>query len=119
MKANLVFIGALFLIVLCAVFFWFRYQNKLYDDYSLLKYEQSVMARIADIKKIKGVSFITYSNNKRFRIESSINNQYKSEYIVDHLFLGDSIVKNSFSDTIRIFKQDETCVFIHKGMISK
>ena len=119
MRQNPIYFSILLLIALISVFFWFKYQKKMYDGYSLIRHEQSVKARIVDIKKIKGVSFITIKNDERFRIESSINNQYQSEYIVDHLFVGDSIAKRSYSDTIRTYSNNSRYIFIHKGKISK
>ncbi|MFA9370979.1 MAG: hypothetical protein ACERIH_04660 [Labilibaculum antarcticum] len=80
--------------------------------------EDKVIGRIINLKIIKGTCYVELIDSK-IRISSSQNYQYHSEYIQNNIFIGDSIVKKSGSDTIRIISGNKEYLFVHGKVINE
>ena len=94
------------------------YYKGLSDKYPRITTSDSIGDKVVNLKKEKGVCFIQVKN-KMFRISSSQNYDYESEYIVNNIFVGDSIVKRSGSDTIYIYGMEGVKYFVHQKVINR
>jgi len=90
-------------------------RNKVYND---LEKCDELNGRIIDIDIIKGYCYVTTEQTKMV-IHSSQNYLYSDEYISDNIFLGDSIIKDAGSDTIRIIRDRSEFYFVHKKVINR
>ncbi|MGD9995094.1 MAG: hypothetical protein AB7S69_17475 [Salinivirgaceae bacterium] len=95
-----------------------NYHKGLNDKYPLITKEDNLNSRITSLNKIKGECFIETKDNS-FGISSSQNYDYKSEYIHNNIFVGDSIVKMAGSDTIYIYGQEGVKYFVHQQVINR
>lgn len=105
---------------LLAIFINARNNEKLREEYPVIKFEEEINARVLNIRKIKGGSYITTNNGKKIGLLAAQNYLYPKEYLVSNIFLGDSISKNAFSDTIYIFSPSgEMKYFVHREVINR
>lgn len=104
MKKGLIGLAIAFLFVLwvLAIKMDTKKGEQLRSEYRLVMLEENVNGVITSLKKIKGGCFIKF-NDISIRLPSSQNYLYDDEYMHNNVFVGDSIVKNAYSDTIYIF----------------
>jgi len=114
------FLPLIFAVWLLAIFIDARYNEKLREEYPVVKFEDKINARVLKIRKIKGGSYITKNNSEKIGLLSAQNYLYHREYLVFNIFSGDSISKNAFSDTIYIFSPSgEVKYFVHGEVINR
>ena len=114
------YLAVIFIGWLLAIFINASYNDKLREEYPVIKFEDEINARVLKIRKIKGGSFITTNFGEKIRLLSAQNYLYPNEYLVFNISPGDSISKNAFSDTIYIFSPSgEMKYFVHGELINR
>lgn len=88
------------------------------QKHKVIEIEDEISGRITSLRKRNGICFIS-TNSGHYTIMPSENNNYKKEFIDEHLSIGDSIIKQSGSDTIKIYDGKRYYTFIHKDVISE
>lgn len=93
--------------------------QNLLEEYPRINNKDEVRGIVKKIKKIKGGCFIT-TETEKFHLSSGQNYEYKNEYLHHNLFVGDSIIKNQYSDTIFIISSlGMEKYFVHNKVINR
>lgn len=107
-----VFLGSLlvgFIVLSVCLFIGFKWLTK---DYEELKYDQSYNDEVLDIVTYKGVGYVTFSNNKKYKIYDSRNYNYEPYSLSKFLVEGDIIEKKEESDSVIILRSGKEYVFL-------
>ena len=108
-----------FIVFVISIIFSSNRTNNRLEQYPEILYEDEISVVITKIKKIKGVSFVNY-NNGAFLIPVSANFIYKCEYFDENVFMGDSLYKRAYSDTIYVFSKTRgELYFVHGEYINE
>ena len=87
------------------------------NEYEDIDESDGINCIVENVITKKGFSFITSEDKEKFLLHSSQNRNYKDEYLSENIFVGDSIVKRSGSDTIRVYRGSQQVFFVHKQVI--
>lgn len=116
MNNNMKIIGILLsiTIVVFLIFYFTKRDSKkieqLHNEYKLVQKEIEINGRITDLYINKGACFISLDSKKIF-IKTSANYLYKEVYLDRVLEVGDTIIKKSGSDTIKVYKMGKEYYF--------
>ena len=93
--------------------------ESLRNECALVTYEATLEDVVIQMQRIRGECFITTKNGK-IGLQSSQNYDYTNEYIHNNIFIGDSLLKNTNSDTIHVYSEKRGCrYFVHKQTINR
>lgn len=95
----------------------YRNLTNLHEEYELLSTNDSIVGTVQNMKKYKGTSFIVI-NDRKIIIGASSNEIYSTQNINDLMQIGDSIMKNSNSDTIYLYHKNRNYYFVHDKVIN-
>ena len=96
------------------------YVDKLNNEYSIdIRDEGNINSSVIKIIPWHGVTNIQLSNNKKYWIDHSYNYKYDNNFIGDNLNIGDSIIKNSNSDSLWIISSNGEFVFLVGEWLNK
>jgi len=109
---------SIIVIVLAIVFFFvsgpstLNYLQKENLNYKLVASSDKISGRIIGVYEDKGFSFVTFSDSIKLCFQHSRNFSYKNPYLSPFMLIGDSIVKQINSDTLRIYRSDSSYYFV-------
>jgi len=96
-----------------------RTTEKRAEQYPRILNKDEVSVVITKVKKMKGTSFIDYDNGS-FRVSPSRNHLYKYCYFDENVYIGDSLYKRAYSDTIYVFSKTRgELYFVHGEYINE
>ncbi len=114
-------IFAIVLIISLAAYFTIKDSNKinkLHKEYTNVSTEDEFSGKISNLYVDKGACFVTIESKKIF-LKTSGNYLYPKIYLDRILSVGDSVVKKSGSDTIKVFKENSEYYFVTGRFINK
>ena len=117
-KFRLAYAVLIVLLFIISIVVWFKHDERLHSEYPLIKRSDQIFDEVISLYKSKGGVFMTTSSGKFF-IGLSQNHNYDEILLYDNIFVGDSIIKRSGSDTIHILRQDKKLIFLYNDEIPK
>lgn len=93
----------------------FKNVKTLQNEYPKADILVSLSGIIVSIDSLKGVSLIKLNSGDAYRFPFSKNYHYKPPELVRFFEIGDSIMKNSSSDTLYIFRERGKAYFFILG----
>lgn len=109
------------LIIVVAVYFTVKDSkriNKLHVEYKSVSSADELNGKIQNLYTEKGACFVTLDSKKVF-LKTSANYLYPEVYLGRILSVGDSIVKQSGSDTLIVYKENMEYYFVLGKFINK
>jgi len=120
MKITGIFI-AIILIVSLAIYFT-KYDTKriqeLHNNYKPVNYQESLVGKVNDLYVEKGACFVIIDQKKVF-IKTSGNYSYHEVFLDRILSKGDTIIKESESDTLKVLKKKSEYKFVIGKIINR
>jgi len=86
-------------------------QKENYEYRWIVKYEH-INGKVLRVYEDKGFSFVTLSDSLKICLPHSRNYDYQVSYLADFIIVGDSLEKNSDSDTLRIYRESGHYFFV-------
>ncbi len=97
-------------VILCvSILVFFKYKM---DKYPVLSTKEKISGEIENVKKVQSVSIVKIKNGAIWRLMPSRNYLYKDFNLNEFITKGDSIYKNSGSDSVFIKRKDNTYYFV-------
>jgi len=114
-------IVAIILIASLAIYFT-KYDSKriseLHNSYEPINYQESLVGIVSDLYVEKGACFVTIDYKKVF-IKTSGNYLYHEVFLDRILSKGDTVIKESGSDTLKVIKKKSEYKFVIGKIINK
>jgi len=92
--------------------------KKLHLEYENVNYNDDFKGKVDGLYVEKGACFVSIGSKKIF-LKESINYLYQEIYLDKILSIGDSIIKEQRSDTIKIIKKNSEYQFVIGKIINK
>jgi hypothetical protein len=120
-KQILLYIVVLLLVVsVIGILIMYTYVTNLRKEYSIdIRNESTIKERVIKIIPWHGVTNIELSNQRKYWIDESRNYNLANSFIGDNINIGDSIFKNTNSDSLWIKTSKERNVFVIGEWINK
>lgn len=103
--------GVWFLIIamsvcLTVIFFYFfnKWDNR-YGDFNRVDTSTGIQSKITVLEEYKGYTYVRLANGDQYVISNIYNKLYNPKEFYKHVFSGDSISKQTGSDTLYLHKE--------------
>jgi hypothetical protein len=80
--------------------------------YKIVDQSDQINKKVIGIYDDQGYSFVTLTDSTKICFSHSRNYSYKNPYLDTFMAIGDSIVKNQNSDTLKILRRNSCYYFI-------